>query len=88
MLLLLFATPAAVEPPASPDTSPFWYGGEFAGLNGALVFGVLADYVYTEIFGRSGGAARTAQSGGAGRPVQGGSSMRATQYTAARRPKQ
>lgn len=26
MLLLLFATPGAVEPPEPPDTAPFWYG--------------------------------------------------------------
>ena len=48
MLLLLFATPAEVEP---PDVAPFWYGYEFGGLPGAFVYGALGDYQYTETMG-------------------------------------
>lgn len=54
MLLLLFATPAAVEPPAPPGTSPFWYGAEYSGLAGALVYGDLGEFEYAEALGRDG----------------------------------
>ena len=53
MLLLLFAAPGPVEPPAPPDTAPFWYGADFAGMPDAFVYGVLAGYVTGGTVGRS-----------------------------------
>jgi len=73
---------------APPDTAPFWYGGDYAGMAGAFVYGVLADYIYTEIFGRTSGTACAAQGGGAGRPAQVGMASRTAQSAASRRPKQ